>query len=267
MDTNDKKDRGETMEKARQLKANLDRFMQSESLRQARDIVIEDQLLLGSHVANWLDETAKRCRQIGEVHYAEACEVRLGLLKVFRELGVQEGYLEVAIKDLAHAQTAEDHRRILRENPELASDAARDFISRRLGAARLTGDATAVERYKMAGILVQVKEFEDTSAAVREIDTTEAVYTFLRGFILESDAGAQRELLEARPDLLQMPLCLIVGSMFQPYIEKARLSNNLATLRPLLLRQALFARCQKIGVASAFRELANRAEWTELKQN
>lgn len=266
MDTNDQKDR-EAMEKARQLRANLDRFMQSESLRQARDIVMEDQLLLGSHVADWLGETAKRCRQIGEVHYAEACEVRLGLLKVFRELGVQEGYLEVAIKDLAQAQTAEDHRRVLRENPELASDAARDFISRRLGAARLTGDATAVARYAMAGTLIQVKQFDDSSPGLEGIDTTEAINTFLRGFILEPDPSTQRQLLEARPELLQSPLCVLVGSMFQPYVEEARLSNNLARLRPLLLRQALFIRCQKIGVASAFRELANRAEWTELKQN
>lgn len=267
MDTNDKKDRGEAMEKARQLKANLDRFMQSESLRQARDIVMEDQSLLGSDAANWLDEMAKRCRQIGEVHYAEACEMWLGLLKVFRELGVQEGYLEEAIKALGHAQTAEDHRRVLRENPELASDAARDFISRQLGAARLTGDATAVTRYTMAETLIQVKQFDDPFPEFEGIDTTEAINTFLRGFVLEPDPSAQRQLLEARPELLQSPLCVLVGSMFQPYIEKARLSNNLATLRPLLLRQALFTRCQKIGVASAFRELANRAEWTELKQN
>ncbi len=111
------------------LREDLDRFMQSTSLAAARDIVAENSLLLGSHVADYLGEAAKRLRQLGEVDTARSCEVWLGMLRTFREHGVQDGYLELAIDDLLRAQTPEEHRRSLSQYPDLASEPATAYIS------------------------------------------------------------------------------------------------------------------------------------------
>ena len=121
-----------SIEAQQRLRANLDRFMQSGTLRQARDIVAEEPLLLGVQVSNFLSEAAKRLRQTGDVHEAEACEFRLSILRTFREFGLQDGYLELAIDAITRAKTPEGHYRVLRETPELTEEATFTFISRRI---------------------------------------------------------------------------------------------------------------------------------------
>jgi len=100
------------------LREDLDRFMQSSSLTVARDIVAANPSLLGSHVADYLSEAIKRLRQLGHVDTAQSCEFRLGLLRTFRELGVQEGFFELAINDLVRTQTPEDQRQVLSQYPD-----------------------------------------------------------------------------------------------------------------------------------------------------
>jgi hypothetical protein len=243
-----------TIETMSRVRANLDRLMQSDDLRSARDTVAEDPLLLGSHVADWLAESAKRLRQTGNVQLAESVEFWLHVLRTFREFGTQDGYLELVVDELTRAKTAEEHRRILRENPGLDNDATLQFIVRRIAESLAVADSTAAAKYKMAGMNMRVKQFDEPEDL--GVDITEVVNTFIRGFIFESDPSAQRWLLETRPDLMQPPVSVIVDSIFQPYVEGARAANDLVKLRALMARQALFARCQKVGLARAFQELA-----------
>jgi hypothetical protein len=242
--------------------ADLDRLTHSKSLAEARDIVAGDPLLLGSHVADFLSEAVKRLRQIGNVELAKRCEFWLGLLRTFREFGVQEGYLELAINELVRAPTPEDDRRTLREYPELTSEAAEAFINRRLHESVDVADTVAEGKYRLAWTLITASNINGSQT--QDTGMNEAVNTFIAKFIQEPDVAAQRRLLESRPDLLQSPRSLFIGAMFQPDIERARASNQLVTLRDLLLRQALFARCQEVGVAQAFEELASEVKWKQL---
>ena len=81
------------MKTKQRVRADFDRFMQSNSLAEARDLVDGNHLLLGSQVADFLSEAVKRLRQLGNVEEARSYEYRLGLLRTFREFGVREGYL------------------------------------------------------------------------------------------------------------------------------------------------------------------------------
>jgi len=250
------------VETKQRIRADLDRFMQSDGLAEARDIVAGNPLLLGSHVADFLGEAVKRLRQLGHVEQAQSCEFSLGLLRTFREFGVQEGYLERAMDELMYAQTPEDHRRVLRQYPELAGETAAAYIKRRLHESVSVADTDAEGKYRLVGTIVSTTSIDDSETDDARIN--EAVNTFVREFIHQPDFAAQQRLLESRPDLMQSPGSLIVGSMFQPFIERARAGNHLVTLRDLLLRQALFARCQEVGVAQAFEELAKGVKWKQL---
>lgn len=266
------------VETQQRIRADLDRFMQSSGLAAARDIVTENPLLLGPHVADYLGEAVKRLRQLGDVEMAEKCEFWLGLLRTFREFGVQEGYLELAINKLVRAPTSEAERAVLREYPELTSESAAAYIKRRHRESVHVADTETEGKYRLAWTLISAKSIGGLDTADNEPPSaesisspdaqdsgmTDAVNTFLAGFILEPDIAAQRRLLESRPDLLQSPRSTIVSSMFQPYIQRARTSIQLVTLRNLLLRQALFARCQEVGVSHAYEELANGVKWKQL---
>jgi hypothetical protein len=244
------------------VRADLDRFMQSNSLAAARDIVAGNPLLLGPHVADYLSEAVKRLRQLGHVDTAQSCEFWLGVLRTFRELGVQHGYLEFAIDDLIRAQTPEDHRRILRQYPELAGEAAAAYVKRRHRESISVADTSAESKYEWAWSIISATNIKDLETEDTGMD--EAVDTFIGEFIQQPDSTAQRRFLEAHPDLFQPPRSLIVGAMFKPFIERARTANQLVTLRALLLRQALFARCQEVGVAQAFQEMAKGVKWKQL---
>jgi hypothetical protein len=150
------------IETKQRVRADLDRSMQSNSLAEARDIVAGNPLLLGSHVTNYLSEAVKRLRQLGDVKHAQSCEFWLSLLRIVRELGVQEGYLELAINDLIRAQTPEDHRRILRQCPELAGESAAAYIKRRLGESVSVADTDAESKYKFALSIISARSIEDS---------------------------------------------------------------------------------------------------------
>src|SRR5262249_39363851 len=132
------------------LRADLDRYMQAASLAEMRDVAAANPLLLGSYVADYLTEAAKRLRQLGETHTAESCEFRLDILRKFREFGVQEGYLELAIDELVRAQTPEQHQQVLTDYPELASEAAATYMKRRLNESVQMADTGAQSRYRFA---------------------------------------------------------------------------------------------------------------------
>ena len=246
------------------LRASLDRFLQSETLREARDIVGAAPLLLGAEVSAYLSEAAKQSRQIGDVQMAGICEYRLNLLRIFREFGLQNGFFELSIEALVRAQNPAEHEAVMRNCPELREEAGRAFISQRISESKAVVDAAAVGKYTLAESLAAAKSFACPDGEVPE--TTEAVNTFIHGFIHERDATARRRLLEERPALLEEPQSLIVGSIFQPYIERARTRNDFVVLRELLLGQALFAQCRKVGIAGAFQELADGVIWNQLKQ-
>jgi hypothetical protein len=252
------------IETQRRLREDLDRFMQSLSLVEARDIVAGNPLLLGSHVANYLSEAVKRMRQLGEVDTARSCDVWLGMLRTFRELGVQEGYFELAIDALVRSQTPEHHQRVLLENPDLESERATEYIKRRHQESIKVADTGAEGKYQWALSIISASEIKEPGEEDSCMD--EVVNTFIREFIQQPNRAAQRTFLEERPDLLQPRRSVIVGAMFQPFIERARARNELVTLRDMLLRQALFERCREAGVAQAFEELTNGVKWERLSR-
>src|SRR5262245_42735418 len=108
----------------------LDRFMSSPTLRDARDAVRDEPELLGNPVLAYLEEAVRQLRQQGDEEYVEKVEHWLGIIRMFRRYGVEEGFLEVLAGWLARA----DHdgtRRLLADYPELADDAARQYFDRR----------------------------------------------------------------------------------------------------------------------------------------
>ena len=89
----------------------------------------------------------------------------------------------------------------------------------------------------------------------------DAIGEFIRDFVLQPDPVVNRQVLERRPELLKPPLNFLVASFFDGQADAARASNDLQTLLPLLRRQALFQRCQEVGVDNAFTELAAGVSW------
>jgi hypothetical protein len=245
-----------------QLRADLDRLMQSAGLREARDIVAANPRLTGSEVAAFLGEAINRTRQLGEVALAESCEHWLGLLRRFREFGVEAGYLEIVIDYLVRARDPQAHEQILRDHPQLKDAATLAYLERRAKESSDIADIGARNKYAFVHSIVQA-----TGIAPREPgqpDPTEAIGVFATGFVREPDVAACRRLLEARPEMLLPPLAVLVGAMFDPFIERARARNALVDLRDLMLRQALFARCQEAGIEQAFAELAGGVLWKQL---
>jgi hypothetical protein len=240
---------------------SLDRLMQSGSPREARDAVADTPVLLDPFFSDRLGEMANRLRQLGEVQSAEAVEHWQRVLQRFRELGLQEGYLEFVMDELFRATTGEQHTRILLENPDLRDPATSVFIARRAAESATSGDTIGEAKYVMAKAIIDSAQVSDLKTEGPALD--DVVNAFYSGFVREPDPVANRHLLEARPDLLELPTSLIVASMFQPEIAAAQAANDLVTLRSLLRRQRLFQRCQEVGIVRAFDELARGVRWPE----
>src|SRR3954462_15537515 len=135
--------------------------MQSGDLAEARDTVADNPLLLGPDVADYLSEAIKRTRQLGDAEFAEKCEFWLELLRTFREFGVQDGYLELAIEQLVRAPSGEAERAALQQYPELASEAAAEFIQRRHRESVELADTSAEGKYQLASILISSRRESD----------------------------------------------------------------------------------------------------------
>ena len=245
-----------------QLRADLDRLMQSTGPGEARDIVAANPRLTGQEVATFLSEAIKRARQLGEVVTAESCEHWLALLRRFREFGVENGYLEIVINDVARARDAQALRLVMRDHPELKNAATLTYLDRRVKEAGNIADVAARDKYRFVRSIVQTTEICGLEPG--QPDPTELISAFETGFVREADGAACRRLLEAHADMLQPPLAVMVGAMFGPLIERARALNSLVALRDLLLRQALFARCREVGIEQAFDELARSVPWKQL---
>ena len=241
--------------------AALDRLMRSGSPREARDAVAAAPFLTDPFFSARLGQMADRLRQRGEVRYAESVEHWQGVLQRFRELGLQQAYLDFVIEDLSRAQTAEQHRRILRDNPDLRTPAATAYIRKRATESATALDMTAVAKYTMAAQIVGAVGVKDLKTGGAGLDS--AISAFIVDFVRNPDAATNRRMLEARPELLKRPLSLIAGSMFQSDIAAARAGNDLVRLTSLLRRQRLFQRCLEVGVAKAFEELARGERWPE----
>ena len=244
------------------LRADLDRLMQSDGPREARDIVAANPRLTGPEVAAFLGEAIKRTRQNGEVGLAESCEHWLRLLRRFREFGVESGYLEIVIDQLARARGSQAHQQVLRDHPELKDPATLTYLERRAKACGDIADIGARDKYRFVHSIVQASSIGEPDPA--QPDPADAIGAFAAGFVQEPDVAACRRLLEAHPEMLQPSLAVLVGAMFEPYVERARALNALVTLRDLLLRQALFARCREAGIERAFDELAKGVPWKQL---
>jgi len=240
---------------------SLDRLMQSGSALEARDVVASAPWLTDPFFSDRLGEMANRLRQLGEVRLAESAEHWQGVLRQFRELGLQEGYLEFVLNQLTHATTGEQHTRILVENPDLRNAATSDFIVRRAAESDANGDSVGVAKYVLAKTFIDSAIVSDIQ--IENTDLDDDVSAFYESFVLEPDPVANRRFLEARPDLLRPPVSLIIASVLQPKIASAQAANDLVTLRSLLLRERLFQRCQEVGVDQAFDELARGVQWPE----
>jgi hypothetical protein len=251
---------------ARQLaREALDRFMQAGSLRELRDVVAAAPVLLNPFFSDRLGEMANRLRQIGEVSMAEGVEFRQGLLRRFRERGLQEGFLELVINFLIHADTAEEHQRLLAEYPELTDPATSAFIVRRIEELSAAGDTLGVTQHVMAKALIASAEISDLEPkASASLDG--AVGAFYSGFVMNADPAVNRRAVEGHPELLKPPASLVLDSMFQPKISEAQAANDLVTMRALVLRRRLFQRCQEVGVDRAFAELAKGVRWPKAGQ-
>jgi hypothetical protein len=246
------------------LREDLSQLMQSNSMREARDRVAANPLLAGTEVATYLDESIKRLRQRGETELAKRCEFWLVRLREFRERGAEAAYLEMAIDELARARSPEDHRRVLSTYPELKDAATQTYLAERLQASDKVADVDAGSKYRLVQHLTQAAGFDGPAA--EQADMSDTINVFTHGFVLAADVANQRRLLEARPDLLGLPLAVLVGAMFGPFIERARARNDLVKLRELLLREALFARCREVGPEQAFAELENGVTWPRLSR-
>jgi hypothetical protein len=248
----------EALDERRAMEA-LERLMQAGSSREARDVVAAAPWLTQPYFSDRLGAEATRQRQLGHTEQAESMERWQGVLKHFRELGLHEGYLELAIDELARTSIADDHRRILRENPELRDPATGAFMERRAAELAANGNKASATRYAMARTYIDAAQVKDLRTKSPDLD--QAISAFVFGFVRTPDPAANRRLLEARPDLLRPPLNHIAGSMFQPDIAAAQSANDLVTLTALQRRQRLFQRCQEVGVEQAFDELAKGVRW------
>jgi hypothetical protein len=261
------------------LTQDLDQFLQAPSLVAARDLALENPALLGAQVADYLSEAATRLRQIGGAEYARRCEFWLGILRTFRELGVQNGYFELAIDGLVGARTNQEHRDAMALHPDLKSEAATTYIERRRKESFEAADLNAENRYRFAQTLLSPSEISDSKAEIvapenlaSEIFTPEieewatGLGLFFRDFVQETDRDRLRAYLEARPELLSDPGFMMARSMFKPIIERARDGHRIVALRDLLFRQALFDRCKEAGIGQAFQEMAQGVIWETLRR-
>ena len=140
----------------RRAEAAMDQLMQSGSAREARDVVLANPYLTDPYFSSWLDESAKQLRQQGNVQTAASVEHWERVLRRFRELGVQQGYLEYVVDALMGAQTQEQHVRIIGDNPDFRKQASVDYFKQRGAQAEARGDQNGIDRYKMAMVLAIV---------------------------------------------------------------------------------------------------------------
>jgi hypothetical protein len=237
----------------------LDQLLQSASAREARDVVRAAPYLTDPYFSQELGRLAKALRQRGEVQTAVSVEHWERVLQRFRELGVQQGYLEYVIDGLIGAQTQEEHARIVADNPDFKAQDSVDYFKQRGAEAQTRGDQYGTERYRIA-IVMAIVPIADGQGEV-PLDIEGAVNDFLGDFVYQSDPAVNRRLLERRPELLTPPLNVLVVGFLDRAIEEAQASNDLVTLRPLLRRRGLFQRCQEVGVDQAFGELARGVSW------
>ena len=248
----------EALDEQRAMEA-LDRLLRSSSLREARDAVAAAPYLTHPYFSDQLGEQAKRRRELGDIPLADSMEHWQAVLQQFRELGLQEGYLEFVIDDLTRTRTADERRKILRENPDLRTPATSAYLHRRMAEAAAPDQITVKARYATAMTYIDTAQANDLRTRAPDLD--QAVSAFVYGFVRNPDPAANRRLLEARPDLLRPPMSVIGGSVFQPEIAAAQSANDLGALTALLRRQRLFLRCQEVGVDQAFDEFANNVRW------
>ncbi|TDQ00383.1 hypothetical protein [Labedaea rhizosphaerae] len=236
----------------------LDRFMTSPSLRDARDALREHPELLGNETLAWLEEILRRLRQRNETDHIESVEHWLGLLRVFRRFGVEEGYWELLADGLVRADQAET-KRLLELYPELSSDAAREYYDRREHEAHLAADQTAATKYLMASVIPGGRLAEEAFPA----DTSFAG-GFLAHYVAQDDEQARHQYLTDHPEVLDMPAALVAESLFQPPMNQAWADVDVVALRALYLRRALFRRASTVGAPQAIREFEEGAEWPDL---
>jgi hypothetical protein len=236
----------------------LGRLMASPTLRDARDAVGGEPELLGNEVLAFLEETVRRSRQQGDDEFVEKVEHWLGLVRVFRRYGVEEGFLELLADDLARA----DHEgtgRLLADYPELSSDAAREYFERRERESHTAVDQTAAGKYRLAAVVPAVSQVEGTFDADLSF-----LGEFLARYIEQEDDSLRHQYLTEHPELLGMPTLLIAESLFQPAMNQAWADVEVAFLRRLYLRRAMFRRAGEVGAAQASREYEEGAEWPDL---
>jgi hypothetical protein len=242
-----------------QAQAAIDQLMQSASAREARDVVRAAPYLTDPYFSQELGRMAKALRQRGEVQTAVSVEHWQSVLQRFRELGIQQGYLEYVIDGLVGARSQEEHARIVADNPDFRAQASVDYFKQRGAEAQTRGDQYGMDRYRMAIVMAIVPIAGGQAAAPLDIDG--AVNDFLGDFVYESDPAVNLRVLQRRPELLMPPLNVLVGGFLDRAIEEAQASNDLVTLRPLIRRQGLFRRCQEVGVDQAFDEYARGVSW------
>ncbi|MEV0177206.1 hypothetical protein AB0I00_39640 [Streptomyces sp. NPDC050803] len=241
-----------------QLRDALDRFMASLTLRDARDALRETPELLGNEILVWLEEALRRLRQQNNEEYIAKIEHWLGLLRVFRRFGVEEGYWELLADALLQADQTQTER-LLAEYPELSSEAAREYFDRRERESHFAADQTAATKYLMASVL------PGAQFAPRGFDTAPAFPgEFLPDYVGQDDETLRHRWLVDHPELLEMPMALVAESMFQPPMNQAWADVDLVTLRDLYLRRAMFRRALRVGAREAIREFEEGVEWPDL---
>lgn len=236
----------------------LGRFMSSPTLRDARDAVRDTPELLSNPVLAYLEEAVRQSRQRGDEEFVEKLEHWLGIIRMFRRFGVEDGYLEVLAGWLAaadHARTV----RLLTEYPELASDAARGYFERREAQSHGAKDQAAASIYQLAALVPAAKLADSTLG----LDLS-FVGGFLAGYVREDDDERRHRYLLEHPELLRMPTHLVADSTFQPDMDQAWADVELVILRDLYRRRAAFRRAGAVGAAQAIQEYEEGAEWPDL---
>jgi hypothetical protein len=241
-----------------QLPSALDRFITSLTLREAREVLRGSPELLGNEVLAFLEETLRRLRQQNDDENVAKIEHWLGLLRVFRRFGVEEGYWEMLADTLVRAGHAET-KRLLADYPELSSDSAREYFDRREQESHLAADQGAATKYLMASSIPVGRLGEGAP----EIDTG-FVGEFLAGYVSQDDETLRHQFLVDHPEVLEMPAALIAESLFQPPMNQAWADVDVVTLRNLYLRRAMFRRALRVGARDAVREFGEGAEWPDL---
>ena len=236
----------------------LDRFMTSLTLREAREVLLEAPELLGNEVLSLLEEILRRLRRHNDAEYVAKIEHWLGLLRVFRRFGVEDGYWELLADALVRADHAKTQR-LLADYPELSSDAAREYFDRREQESHLAADQSAAIKYLMASSIPAGRIAQDAF----DVDLT-FVGEFITGYVSPNDELLRHQYLVDHPEVLEMPAALIAESLFQPPMNQAWADVDVVTLRNLYLRRAMFRRALRVGAREAIREFEEGAEWPDL---